>query len=212
MLKEIKNELIKALSLLKNEKFDDSESNPTSLDATAVQISERQVGGKVELINSDGTLSVAPDGEYILSDGFHFIVKDGLIASIVDDSSDTSDEGMADDENTGGDSADAAPEGSTDDVDVQKAVADNSQAIAELQKEVAEIKALIQGLQGSVSTAASKQDVEGFKSEVVKLNETIIKLAKLPVEQTKVNKSTSAKDKADAKIMDFIKTIKKEHN
>lgn len=208
MLKELKNELIKTLGLLKQENLaDDEQSNPTSLDVSAVQISDKAVGGKVELINADGSLSVAPDGEYILSDGFHFIVKDGLISEVIDDSTDAN-EDMADDSNEGGDSADAAPE---NDDEIKQAIAQNQQAISDLQKEIDAIKQLLEQLSGNVNVAASKEDVDKFKSEVVKLNETIVKLAKLPVENTKVNNSTVAKDKKDAKIMDFIKTIKREH-
>jgi len=210
-INDIKKELVKALGLLKQESFDDAGS-VTSLDANSVKIAERAVGGKVELIGSDGTLSVAPDGTYELSDGFKFIVKDGLIDSIIsEDGNDasTDDEDMADATDDGGeDSADAAPEpGSLD--DIKQVVAENSQAIAELRQEIEALKQVLQALQGNVETAASKEDVNAFKAEVTKLNDSIIKLAKLPVEETKTNKSTIAKDKKDEKTMEFIKALKK---
>lgn len=54
------------------------------LDVTEVQISDRSVGGKVELIGTDGTLSPIPDGTYVLSDDFKFTVAGGFITAIGD--------------------------------------------------------------------------------------------------------------------------------
>jgi hypothetical protein len=207
-INEIKNELVKALKFLKAESLADASETPTSLDANSVQISERAVGGKVELIGSDGTLSVAPDGTYELSDGFKFTVKEGLIDSIIGEGG--TDAGAADETmaNEGGNSADAAPEAGSID-ELKKTIAENSQAIAELRDEIASFKQLLESLQGNVETAASKEDVKAFKEEVTKLSDSIIKLAKLPVENTKTNKSTIAKDKKEDKLMEFIKAIKK---
>jgi len=51
-----------------------------------LQISNKAIGGKVEQINQDGSLSPLEDGTYSMDDGFTFTVADGLITDIEDQS------------------------------------------------------------------------------------------------------------------------------
>ena len=107
MLTQLKKELLKALKTLKLE--GDKVYDPSELN-----ISARELGGKVELIQGDDTLATAPDGDYTLSDGFKFTVKDGLIASIIDKSTeetfaDESELAVGDEVTMSEDSADFLP-------------------------------------------------------------------------------------------------------
>ncbi|WP_322518625.1 hypothetical protein U0033_28145 [Chitinophaga sancti] len=191
MLKELKKELLKALTNLKTEKFDGVYSSDQ------LNISDRVVGGKVELINADGSLNVAPDGDYELEDGFKFTVKDGVIASI---------EGEEQPE-------ELANETPTEDT---PAPDDNKVAIEELQKETAAIKAEVESIKeilaqltGSVSDSATKEEMQKFSKEVKTLTDTINKVAKLPAEFSKTTKSTKTKTDNHDKLMDVIKLMKK---
>jgi len=195
MLKELKKELLKALTNLKSEKFEGVYTSDQ------LNISDRVVGGKVELINTDGSLSVAPDGDYELEDGFKFTVKDGVIASI---------EGEEKPE-------ELAEENPTEDKPADEPAPDeNKAAIEELQKETAAIKAEVESIKqilseltGSVNDSATKEEMQKFSKEVKTLTETINKVAKLPVEFSKTTKSTQTKTDNHDKLMDVIKLIKK---
>lgn len=176
MLNQIKNELIKALSTLKGQKFEEE------LPSDTVKVSERVVGGKVEIIQPDGTLETAPDGEYELSDGFKFIVKDGVIASI---------------------------DGETEEMEVEQPNDNQSNVegeIATLKDEIAAIKEAIAAL---TQNSASTQEVQKFQAEFEKLNETLLKLAKLPTQFSQVNPSNVVKDKTEDKLMDFVKRFRR---
>lgn len=193
MLKEIKKELVKFLSILKSENFD-----VTELAEDAVKISERKVGGKVELIGTDGTLSNAPDGDYKIGD-FSFTVKAGLIDSIEGENKPAEEDKPAEEK--------LADEPVTENTPVE----DNSvkDAIAALQEETASIKQDIESIKAMLAEFAGKSDVEDFKSEVVKLNKTIEKLARIPSEFSKTSNSNIVKDKQEDKINQFLKIFNK---
>ena len=188
MFKQIKEELIKALSALKNEQFADT---PQELSENEVKISERKVGGKVELIGADEKLSDAPDGSYKVGD-FVFTVKEGVIDSI--EGEEPKEEELADEQ-----------------VTEDKPAKDNStqEAIAALQAETESIKKDIETIKNMLSEFAGKSDVSEFKNEVVKLNKTIQKLAKLPAEPTKTNFTGIVEDDKEKKITDFLNILKK---
>lgn len=193
MLKEIKKELVKFLSILKSENFD-----VTELSEDAVKVSERKVGGKVELIGTDGNLSDAPDGDYKVGD-FSFTVKAGVIDSIEGEDNPAEEDKPAEEKLADEPVAEDAP------------VEDNSvkEAITALQTETASIKQDIESIKAMLAEFAGKSDVEDFKSEVVKLNQTIEKLAKIPAEFSKTNNSNIVKDKQEDKINQFLKVFNK---
>lgn len=188
MIKELKREMAKMFKALKFE--GELIYNPDELN-----ISERVVGGKVELINQDGTLSVLPDGDYELSDGFKFTVKEGLISAI---------EGEDPVEET------EQPEEMAEDAPVEEAPKEDG--LAELKAETEAIKAEVEALKQALAELmeasagnAKKEDVENFSSEVTKLTDTIMKLAKIPAAPTKTNQSNVVKDSTDTKMMEFVK-------
>lgn len=73
----IKNELVKSLKNLVSAYFGQVYTD------SQIKVSDKVVGGSVEMIAADGTLSPAPDGDYAMESGFSFTVKDGKIVSIV---------------------------------------------------------------------------------------------------------------------------------
>lgn len=199
MLKEIKHELVKFLSVLKNENFD----GVTELSQDSVKISEQKIGGKVEIIGQDGKLSNAPDGEYKLGD-FQFTVKAGLIESIAGDAPKEvpakMDNKPAPNEPAEPTEAPEAPE---------QADLDALAAIADLKAETDSIKQDIESIKAMLAEFANKSDVSQFKNEVVKLNKTIEKLAKLPAEFSKTTTSNIVKDKQEDKMNEFLKIFNK---
>src|SRR5690348_2950449 len=75
LIQKVKDEIKKTLNMVNEDSFEENQPAPE------LQISELVVGGKVEVINSDGSLSPAPDGTYKVDDN-EIEVKDGLIESI----------------------------------------------------------------------------------------------------------------------------------
>lgn len=198
MISKIKKELMKTLAILKHESFE----GEVIYSPEELNISERAVGGKVELINQDGTLSELPDGDYEVSDGFKFTIKDGLIASI-------------DGETPAEDTTDKPEEMAEAPVDAPTQDAPQTDGLDELKKETASLKAEVEALKQAMdelmkATAgrASKEDVSKFQAEVENLNSNIMKLAKIPAEPTKTNTSNVVKDKNDENLMEFAKIFK----
>ena len=194
VIKELKLELVKAIQFLKEENKETFEA--TALTADQVKISDRVVGGKVELIGADGSLSDAPDGDYDV-DGFKFTVKDGVIAAIAEeDTEDTSTEDTPADEDTPDDTT------AEDTPDVQA-------QIDAIQAEVDGIKQILEQIISQLQDAASQQEMSKFSEEVKKLSDTIISLSKIPVQASKTTKKLSVKDSNDAALMSFIKSMNK---
>ncbi len=190
MLKQLKRELFKTFKGLQLEHFEgELKYAPEELN-----ISERVVGGKVELINEDGTLSALPDGDYELTDGFKFTIKEGLIESI---------EGEEPVEEQAEEMADEAPI-----EEVSDPLADLKAETETLKAEVDALKQAIEEIKNGASNNATKEDVQGFQSEVSKLNETIMKLAKIPAEASKTTKSNIVKDSREEKMLEFAKLFK----
>ena len=62
-------------------KFEDVKDNQGNI----IRIEDFVVGGKAQLISTDGTLIDLTDGEYTLEDGRTFTIQNGVIASIAND-------------------------------------------------------------------------------------------------------------------------------
>lgn len=184
MIKEIKKEFAKTLNyLLGNEKF---EGETKIYQPDEISISERVIGGKVELVNTDGTLSPMPDGNAELADGFKFTVKDGLIESI---------EGEAPVEENPEEMAEQAPvETPTND---SSAIEEMKKVTEELRAEIDIMKAALDELKASMSDTANKDEVANFNKQIADLNDTIKKVASIPAEFSKTTKSNIAKDAND---------------
>lgn len=176
LLQEIKN--LKKLLL--------GEQAPTELKKwsdSEIKISEKAVGGKVELINADGSLSDAPDGDYELEDGTVLTVKGGVIEAV---NGEKPEEAPAEEVEAAEETASDAPSEEAPKEDDKVKIADLEAAVAALTQEISDIKNALAG-------SASKEDVQGFAKELGSLNEVLAKLAKIPVESSKTNQDNRLK-------------------
>lgn len=152
----------------------------TELTADQVKISERSVGGSVELVQADSTLAPAPDGWYKVDD-FEFEVKDGKISSIKgqDEPAETAIEEME-------------GEPAEDKTAVLEAeIADLKAKLDELMKELEAVKE---------ASDKSQAEFKQFATQVIKLTETFSKMSTLPVEFAKPNPSVKDKSERQEKI------------
>jgi uncharacterized protein YukE len=184
-IKEIKKEFAKTLNyLLGNEKF---EGETKVYQPEEISISERVVGGKVELVNADGTLSPMPDGNAELADGFKFTVKDGLIESI---------EGEAPIQEQPAAMADV-PAPTDAQTSENSAIEEMKKVTEELRADIESMKIALDDLKASMSDTANKDAVANFNKQISDLNDTIKKIANVPAEFSKTTKSNIAKDAND---------------
>lgn len=175
VINKIKEELKKTLGLLNNDG-----TQPQ------IQVSDMVVGGKVEVVNPDGTLSPAPDGEYTV-DKDVIEVKDGQITSVNGAEETAPADKKAPEEKM------AAPDMQSE-IDALKAETESLKAaIAELKKAIEDDKA---------EDAAEDQKMSAeFSKQISDLNETLKVLAAMPSEFSKTNQSPIVQDVKEAKIL-----------
>lgn len=154
------------------------------------KIESREVGAKVEIIDADGTLVSAPDGEYEFEDGFKFIVKDGVIESI---------EGEVE-----APEVEVEAKEKVDEKEEEKMEEPDYQGqIDSLKKEIEDLKSMIMGV-------PSKEDMSKefglIKEEFKSIFE---KFSKVPAQESKVNKSNILKDEQKKKFEEFLTIISK---
>ncbi|RZK45904.1 MAG: hypothetical protein EOO97_00275 [Pedobacter sp.] len=166
-----------------------------------LKISQREVGGVVELIDGEGNLSQAPDGEYTMEDGFQFTVKDGQIEAIAGEDK-PAEEAPADEVK-----AEDVP---TEDAPAEDVAADPNKEVEDLKAQVADLEAKLTALIGEVEAikastevAATKEDVAEYSKAVTELNSTIQKLAKVPVQFAKTNQTNEVKDQQEQRKSDL---------
>lgn len=165
-----------------NAKLSEELAAVTEYAETEVKISEKTVGGKVELIDGDGNLTPAPDGDFkIAGDENIYTVKDGQITAI-------NGETPAEEEEAPKEEVQAAEEAPVEEAKPNEEMAALNARVEALENAIAEMQNMIAGF-------ASKDDVAQFSSEVKSLNDTITKLAQLPAEFSKTNNSPVVKDK-----------------
>ena len=174
-----------------------------------LQISAKEIGSKVEVKNADGTLSPIEDGTHTVGD-FTFTTKDGVITSI--EGQEQPQEEPATEEVKAEDVPTEEPvEDETAPADAEEDVKEEDSVIAEmqskidaLQTKVDEIYSMIEGMK-STSEEQTKL-AEAFNSTVGEINETILKLAKIPVQPSKSVPVKQAQDSEKNKI-DLIKFL-----
>lgn len=186
--KEIVVQLKKMLGLFNEE----AEANLAKIyQEDEIKISAFEVGGKVELIDGNGELTVAPDGDYELADGSKFSVKDGLIESI---------EGQeAPEESTTEDVEVVAEEAPAEEAPQEDSkVAELEAKVARLETEIAEIKKLLEG---------TDADNAEFLNQMTELNKNMALLAETPAQFSQVNKSQKEKESREEKLSAFAKIL-----
>lgn len=176
---KIKEELKKTLGLL--------EAEP----ATELKVSEMVIGGKVESVNADGTLSEVADGEYKVGEDV-IEVKAGQIVSI-NGEKEKEEEAPAEAEK-----------------EMEEEIPTEEAPATEGWKEALEAyKAELDGLKLEIETlkealGASKEIEEKMSAEFSKqlgdLNETLKVIANTPAEFSKTNQSPLEKDAKERKL------------
>jgi hypothetical protein len=170
---------------------------------TEVKISEKAVGGKVELIDGDGNLAPVPDGDMKVSgDDNVYTVKDGQISAI---------NGEVPSEEA---PKEEPPVEAAEDAPAEEAPADETkpnEEIDALKADVEALKAAIAEMQNMIASFASKDEVASFNSQLENLNQTLKAVAKMPVEFSKTNNNTVVKesDKQSQKKLKELFSFKK---
>lgn len=144
----------------------------------SVNISERVVGGKVEVIAADGTLSPLPNGSYELSDGFKFVVVDGFITELIEDAPEVDlsedpdpEEPPVEDE--------PAPESLETETDARLTEIENR--IAGIETSVADIARAVEALAGAAVTMSNQGTAVGtLSSDIQAIKATLSAMEKAP--------------------------------
>lgn len=188
-----------------------------------LQISSKEVGGKVEQVQPDGSLAPVEDGDYPMEDGMTYVVKDGLITEIkspeqpedtevvsVEDSKDKPEEDKEEEK--------------MEDVPAEEPVQpEEDSKVTELEGKVAELEAKVEEMAKAMESMIAEmlgKEVESLKSEtlsaiqqftktVEEMNSNIKTLAKTPVEFSKTNDKPSIQDSKHEKMMKLYNILKK---
>ncbi len=163
-----------------------------------IKLSDKAVGAKVELVNSDSSLSTAPDGDYEMEDGTKFTVKDGLITEYNGDKG----EAKVTAEETKVEAADAPVS------DAPNEVADLKAQVEALKAETESIKATIEEVKAMCGKYAEAKDqsVE-FSKQLETINETLKGLIKTPAEFSKTTTNNVVKDSKEEKMNDLARVF-----
>lgn len=160
-----------------------------------VSISDRSIGGKVERVGSDGALSPLEDGNYVLSDGFAFALKDGLIISIVGVEAPAAEDPSLEL---------AADPPAAEGPDLAAEVAAMRTEMDEMRKLIEELMSAINTMTGDVVEASKETAL--YKTQVVELHKALVLLADLPAEPP-IEQPPVAMDKAKQDKISFIQAL-----
>lgn len=188
---------------------------------TELKISSKEVGGKVEKINADGTLSPVEDGEYVMAD-IAFNVKDGVIESIVGEDIPTevvAEEVPTEDIPTTGSTVSDTVEVVAEDVPVEDVPAEDIQVedeedtrVAELETKVSAMEKMLEEIMTALQLAKEEKleptkVVEVFSTEMKQLNKAIETIIKTPVEFSKIDKSFNAENEKQDRMLALTSMI-----
>lgn len=205
-LTKIKNELSKVLMNLSENKPTESNNELGKVwSSNDLDVSSREVGGKVEVVNVEGQKEAAPDGDYKMEDGFEFTVKDGLIVSIVGEQ--PMEEEMAPIAEV------EQPEVEVEQPEIEMPESPEMEgvksAIAGLDERVKAIEDALQVITENMGNKASKEDADNFSKQLSELNETLKKIAKIPTQMSKVNNADVVKNDYEKRLADLSTLFRK---
>lgn len=204
-LTKIKNELSKVLMNLSENKPTESNNELGKVwSSNDLDVSSREVGGKVEVVNVEGQKEAAPDGDYKMEDGFEFTVKDGLIVSIVGEQPK---EEMAPDAEV--EQPEVEVEQPEEEMPESPEMEGVKSAIAGLDERVRAIEDALQVITENMGNKASKEEADNFSKQLSELNETLKKIAKIPTQMSKVNNADVVKDEYEKRLADLSTLFKK---
>jgi uncharacterized coiled-coil protein SlyX len=198
----IKKELVKSLKNLVSAYF-----GQVYTDAQ-IKISDKVIGGIVEMIAADGTLSPAADGDYVLEDGFAFTVKDGAIVAIVgeepvvEDMTAPTEPVMTGETST--DMVDAAP---VEPTPIEKQVAYMEEKLRSLEEKIASIEETLNTM--TSASMESEKTLSTFNKIVDELNNNIKTLASVPVEFSKVDNTVKNTEDKQEKLNNLVNILNK---
>jgi hypothetical protein len=182
MLNRIKEALLGLVKMAQDKVYTDAE----------LKISEKAIGGKVEIIAADGSLEVAADGDYTMEDGTTFKVKDGVITELNGEK----EAPVMEDEQAEEDTP-AEPE--KDDTAELKA------QVEALQQETSDLKQAIEDIKASMSEQYSKEDADKFSKQLNDLTDAFKALLITPIEFSKTTTSTVVKDSKEDKLKEMTR-------
>jgi len=198
----IKQELVKSLKNLVSAYFG------TVYTDSQIKVSDKVVGGVVEMIAPDGTLTPAPDGDYAMETGFSFTVKDGVIVAIMGE------EAVVEDmtaptptpvvTETPTDMEDVAP---VEPTPMEKQVAYMEEKLRSLEEKIAAIEEAINGM--TSASMESEKTISTFNKIVDELNTNIKTLANIPVQFSKVDTSVKNGEEKQEKLNNLVNILNK---
>lgn len=155
-----------------------------------IRIDKFEVGGKVELISSDGTLIALTDGQYVLEDSREFTVIGGLISEITKDvkKSDTPEteiQPIANEDVIVPPTTEVEP---TEDNDYEERIVALETTIAELKLTIETLATYVEQMAGS--TAEFKKIKKQLEAEKEQLSTKVNELEKTPAGEPIVVKAS----------------------
>jgi prefoldin subunit 5 len=198
----IKKELVKSLKNLVSAYFGQMYTD------SQIKISDKVVGGIVEMIAADGTLSPAADGDYAMEDGFSFTVKDGAIISIIGEVPIMEDmtapiEPIMTGE-TPANMADVVPAQPTP---METQLSDLEDKVMSLEEKIASIEDMLQMMHSA--SMESEKTLSTFNKVVDELNNNIKTLASVPVEFSKVDNTVKNTEDKQEKLNNLVNILNK---
>lgn len=175
-----------------------------------LKVSAKEVGGKVEKVAADGSLEPAEDGDYVMTDGFSFTVKDGQIVSIVGQEEQPVEEVAAEEtpaEDLSEVQVEVPAEESSDETPAEDLPESNpemdamKQQVAKMEERLSAIEEMLN--QMMMQKESDNQAIEQFNKTVAELNDNIKTLAKVPVEFSKTNKTPKAEEVKQDKMIEL---------
>lgn len=202
----IKSELVKTFKNLLSTYFEKVWSTDE------LKISSLTVGGKVEIIGSDDTLTVAPDGDYVMNDGTAFSVKDGLIVSIVGQEVAQSSDEKKDEEETKDETEEKMEEHQTEVTEEPKdemamKVEELTNRLNSMEEKLAEVYGMLEAMKEM--EMKSQDAILGFNKVVEDLNNNIKTLAEIPAQFSNVDKTAQYAEDKQTKMLDLATILTK---
>ncbi len=199
-----------------------------------VKVSQKEVGGKVEMIEADGTLSPAPDGDYPMEDGSTLVVVGGVITEIkseekpaeieTETKSEDKEEEMVEEviEEEAPVEEVIEEEAPVEEVIEEEAPVEESK-VAELESKVSELEAKVdemaKAMELMISEMMSKEvekvkeetsmAIQEFNKQMLEINQNIKTLAKVPVQFSKTDNRPSVQDDKQEKMIALVNILNK---
>ncbi|WP_449439638.1 hypothetical protein [Pedobacter steynii] len=161
-----------------------------------INLSGREVGSEVTIADS----APAPDGEYVLSDGFKFTVKDGKIDSIIEEVQKVEEEVLAEEK-----PSDVVVEDAPKSDDKDKEIEALKAEIESLKEQIASLTSQF----SAIENFATKEQFENLQTVFNSLNESVLKLANIPVEESKTSLGFKSNNKKYNDMAALANALKK---